>query len=101
MPKKRSYTLSTAAAADLAEIADYTVQQFGAQQAQKYGQELEFGFKQLGLFPLMGKSAEALHPGLRRFELRSHAIFYLPRAHDVYIVRVLHISMDADLHQLL
>jgi toxin ParE1/3/4 len=98
MPKKVSYTLSNQAAEDLSEIARYTVRQFGVDQAKKYGQELESSFGQLATFPLMGKSAEALFPSLRRFEFRSHAVFYLPRADDLYIVRVLHISMDADLH---
>lgn len=95
MPSKPSYLLSTAAADDLETIARYTVKQFGSEQAKQYGAELELGFAQLAEFPLMGKSAENLHPGLRRFELRLHAVFYLPRKSDIYIVRVLHVAMDA------
>lgn len=101
MPKKRSYTLSDKAADDLAEIARYTVQQFGPKQAKQYGLELAAGFEQLAAFPLMGKSAEAFYPELRRFEFRSHAVFYLPISGGVHIVRVLHISMDAELQQVL
>ena len=92
------YRLSAAAADDLAEIADYSFEQFGIEQALQYGDQLEQCMQHLANNPLMGASAEFLAPELRRFEFRSHSIFYCPVADGVRIIRVLHRLMDVDRH---
>lgn len=66
------FRLSTRAAADLGSIARYTIETFGVEQAR----------------------AERLRPGLRRFEHRSHAVFYMQNEDGILIVRILHARMD-------
>jgi len=95
MPK---YRLSNRAATDLAAIADYTIEQFGIEQARRYRDGLETCFLDLAKNPKLGRSAERLAPKLRSFEHQSHVVFYAPEGKGVLIVRVLHASMDPPRH---
>ena len=90
--------LSPRAETDLAEIADYTIETFGVEQARRYRNELEVRFRSLAENPQLGRSVERLGPGLRRFEQRSHVVFYKKHEGGVLIVRVLHARMDAARH---
>ena len=92
------YRLSARAETDLAEIADYTVATFGIEQARRYRNDLESCFEYLAENPRLGRSAESLAPGLRRFEHRSHAIFYAGERSGVLIVRILHTRMNIGRH---
>ncbi len=92
------YRLTSRAEADLAGIADYTIEAFGIEQARRYRDDLEACFRNLAGNPRLGRSAEALAPGLRRFEHRAHAVFYVEDEGRVLIVRILHASMDAPRH---
>ncbi|MFZ0254347.1 MAG: type II toxin-antitoxin system RelE/ParE family toxin [Gammaproteobacteria bacterium] len=92
------YRLSKQAAEDLADIADYTMEQFGIEQARHYRDGLERCFQDLADNPNLGRSAEQLAPKLRRFEHQSHVVFYLLEAENLLIVRVLHASRDATKH---
>lgn len=92
------FRLSPHAEADLAEIADYTIETFGIEQARRYRDDPETCFGSLAGNPLLGRSAEWLSPGLRRFEHRSHAVFYTQEEANVLIVRILHAGMDAPRH---
>ena len=92
------YRLSSCAQADLAGIADYTIETFGLRQARRYRDELETCFCNLAENPRLGRLAERLAPGLRRFEHRSHTVFYTECNGGVLIVRVLHVRMHAPLH---
>lgn len=92
------FRLSPHAETDLAEIADYTIETFGVEQARRYRDELEACFRNLAGNPLSGRSAEWLSPGLRRFEHRSHAVFYTQEEESILIIRILHVGMDAPRH---
>lgn len=90
--------LTARAEADLAGIADYTIETFGIEQARRYRDDLEGCFRTIAENPRLGRSAEALAAGLRRVEHRSHVVFYLVDESGILIVRVLHSSMDAGRH---
>ena len=92
------YRLTLRAEADLAGIAQYTIESFGIEQARRYRDQLEGCFKSLSGNPRLGRSAELLAPGLRRFEHRSHTVFYTEDVYGVLIVRILHAGMDAPRH---
>lgn len=92
------FRLSSHAAADLAEIADYTIERFGIEQARRYRDDLEKCFQNLAENPTLGRSVEQVAPKLRRFEHQSHVVFYAQEEGGVLIVRVLHASMDAPRH---
>lgn len=87
------YRLTSRAGADLAGISDYTIETFGIDQARRYRDELEACFESLAGNPRLGRDASWLVPGLRRFEHRSHTIFFAEEAAGVLIVRILHASM--------
>ncbi len=93
-----AYSLSPKAAADLDEIHEYTILNFGLEQARAYLLGLHERFQTLADNPSRGRSADQLAPMLRRDEVQSHIVFYLPNAEGVLIVRVLHESMDVLRH---
>ncbi len=94
----RELRLSRRAAHDLADIADFTIAEFGVEQARKYRDQFRACFDSLLENPMLGRSAGELAPGLRRIRQQAHVIFYLPTQDAVLIVRVLHQSMDFERH---
>jgi toxin ParE1/3/4 len=43
--------------------------------------------------PFIGRSCDSIRPGLRRFEIGKHVVFYLAQSDELLIVRVLHQQM--------
>ncbi len=81
--------ISLEAENDLDCILAHTVKEWGTHQADRYFGVLEAAFELLAANPLMGGGCDKLHPGLHRFEVESHVVFYLPEPDGVFIVRVL------------
>lgn len=92
------YSLSAKAATDLDGIYEYTICEFGLEQARTYLLGLRKRFEMLAAQPELGRSATELAPDLRRGEYQSHVVFYVPKTGGVRIVRVLHESMDVKRH---
>ncbi len=92
------YRLSRKAATDLNGIYEYTIVNFGLAQAQNYLNGLHDCCGNLARQPTLGRQANQLAPELRRYEHRSHVVFYVLEEDSVTIVRVLHKSMDARRH---
>ena len=86
--------LSRRAASDLAEIADYTIAEFGIDQARRYRDQLDACIRSLLANPQLGRSAKEVAPGLRRIRQQAHVVFYRAMEDQLFIVRVLHHSMD-------
>lgn len=99
MPK---VILSNKADGDLDGIYTYMFHEFGHKfgeaQADIYFGDLKDCLNALANAPRMGRVAEDLAPGLHRFQYKQHTIFYLRRGEDIFIVRVLHHSMDVARH---
>jgi toxin ParE1/3/4 len=92
------YSLSAKAATDLDAIYEYTIREFGLEQARTYLPGLHKRFEMLAAQPELGRSAAELAPDLRRTEYQPHVVFYVPKAGGVRIIRVLHESMDVKRH---
>lgn len=92
------FRLTTRAALDLSEIADFTIQSFGIEQARFYRDGFNNCFEVLAENPQLGRSAAELAPNLRRYEHQSHVVFYIPEDTDILIVRILHQRMDFKQH---
>lgn len=92
------YSLSKKAAADLDGIYEYTILNFGLEQARDYLLGLHERFQSLADHPLHGRSADELAPDLRCSEYQSHVVFYTRKTNGVRIVRVLHESMGVKRH---
>lgn len=83
---------------DTGGIYEYTIANFGLSQAQRYLNVMHERFGDLARQPMLGRAASRLAPNLRRYEYRSHVVFYVPDPEGVLIVRVLHQSMDVQRH---
>ena len=92
------YALSKAAANDLQSIARYTVKNFGAVKAKAYGAGITSCFDIIADNLQIDRVFDRIRPGLRRYDHKSHAIFYIQTDQGVLIVRVLHISQDTQRH---
>ncbi|MBI1287849.1 MAG: hypothetical protein GC178_09740 [Flavobacteriales bacterium] len=93
-----AYRLSVAAATDLEDIFEYGIFQFGLAQAKSYVQAMEQHFLVLSDHIGLGRGADELSKGLKRFTYGSHVIFYMAIPDGVLVVRVLHQSMDFEQH---
>jgi toxin ParE1/3/4 len=85
--------VSVEAEEDIDQIAAYTTSTWGWRQTNKYLAKLEDGFDLLAQSPFVGRFCDSIRPGLRRFEIGKHVVFYLPGPSEVLIVRILHQQM--------
>src|SRR6266852_237051 len=90
------FELTLSADRDLTEIYAYSFRQFGERQADAYLQSLQDCFTLLAEMPNMGRSVDHLRVGYRRFEHKSHSVFYTSIDDGVRIIRVLHQRMDSE-----
>ena len=83
---------------DIGNIARYTIEQFGIEQARTYRDSMIACFQSLAENPGIGTKADYIREGYRRFDHRSHVIFYKSEGPDILIIRVLHERMNAPRH---
>ncbi|HEU5457004.1 MAG TPA: type II toxin-antitoxin system RelE/ParE family toxin [Terracidiphilus sp.] len=95
-----AYRLSRLARLDLIEIADYTVDTWGPQQAYRYLDSLEAFLHQLAQTPEMGRPCNAVRSGYRRMEHEKHVLFYRVEQDAIFISRILHQRMLPSRHLL-
>jgi toxin ParE1/3/4 len=93
-----SYTLSGEADADIENIAEASLRQWGLTRAEKYILGLHETFQMLVEFPDLGRDASHIRSGYRKIETASHSVFYRKIEDGVLIVRVLHQRMDFRWH---
>jgi toxin ParE1/3/4 len=90
--------LSLSAKADLLRIGIYTLETWGAAQAERYLGDLERCAKMLSESPSLGRPCARIRPGLRRFEKGRHVLFFRPLADGILVSRILHHGMTPDEH---
>jgi plasmid stabilization system protein ParE len=66
--------------------------------ADRYLDELDAGLQGCGAEPERGKRRDDVRPGYWSRLIRKHVAFYTVTADQVLVQRVLHGSMDPDLH---
>lgn len=91
---RKIYILSEIADKDLEDIFDYTVDEFGFDQAEKDLLEIEEIFQNLIANPQIGKKRDEIKQDLYSFPKDNHIIFYRILDNHIRIVRVLHGSRD-------
>lgn len=89
-----NYILSTAAATDIVQIADYTIRKFGYLQARKYRESLTSTFELLSRHPEIGRDFSQLGSGWRRHPYYDHNIYYTQSSDGILILRLLHAQQD-------
>ncbi|MCH7936905.1 MAG: type II toxin-antitoxin system RelE/ParE family toxin [Proteobacteria bacterium] len=92
------YILSNKADADLGDIYTYSWRTFGEARADTYFLELRDCLEMLAGSPRLGHAADLILPGLRRHTHASHVVFYTIEENAIFVVRVLHRSMDSERH---
>ncbi len=95
MPK---FLLRPKARQDLENIWFYTLETWGENQADTYIQDLNIAFKSLAKSPEKGRSCEDIRKDYRKHLLGKHVIFYRQIDKGIEVVRILHQSMDVDMH---
>lgn len=91
------FQLSKEAKSDLHSIAIFTENRWGRAQRNLYIKQLDDAFKLLGENYQAGSACEKIRKGYRKFPQGSHVIFYkLGTTANIFIVRILHKSMDLD-----
>jgi toxin ParE1/3/4 len=93
-----SFELTEDAERDIIDIYLYTLQKFGPLQAGKYTSELFGRISDIAAQPSLGRDFSDVHPGTRRSNQASHAIYYRQTGTGVLILRILHQRMDPARH---
>ena len=83
---------------DLLGIWQYSFEQWGELQADKYLDELDSGIKKLADNPEVGIKRDYVRDEYRVLFVGSHAVYYRVTPDTVHIIRVLHGRMDPDRH---
>ena len=92
------YRLSREAESDIGNIARYTIERFGIEQARTYRDSMISCFQSLAENPGFGIKADYIREGYRRFDHRSHVLFYKSEGPDILIIRILHKRLNAPRH---
>ena len=94
----RDVRLSEAARADLLDIWTETLRKWGADQADRYLDDIDRALHDLIENPLMGSDCSDLLQGARRLITGRHVAFYEIEESAIIVIRVLHQSMDVPRH---
>lgn len=90
------FVLSQAAEADLDDIWQYTVATWGVDQAISYTRQFQTAFTRLAAGVVSGRSAEDIRTGYLKITVGKHVAFYLIKAEQIEIIRILHQRMDVE-----
>ena len=88
------YRIAVQARAQILDIEAFTAARFGTYQADAYITGLEKTFELIAAYPRIGRSADELVHGLRRYRYQSHSIYYADNADHVMIRAVFHHAQD-------
>lgn len=93
-----SYRVSNAAKADIRKIGIYTQKQWGKEKRRQYLVEMQGKFSLLAEHPLMMREDCSFTPHIRLCPHAQHLIVYVMDDSGIFIVRVLHGSMNITDH---
>ena len=90
--------IAPAAKADLKDIYQYGLRQWGQAQSESYLAAIKNQFWLLTQQPLVGTERNELLPEVRSLPIESHTLFYRVTVDTVEIIRVLHGRQDPQRH---
>lgn len=95
----RPYLFTAAARKDIVDIGRFTSEKWGKRQRDKYLKQFDDAFKLLARQSDIGRDADDIKPGYKKFSQGSLVIFYRAGTESrIVVVRILHNSMDVDRH---
>jgi toxin ParE1/3/4 len=83
---------------DIENAADYTIDQWGHEQAKTYVLELRSAIEQLATIALRYPVYDKVYPGLHRKRSGMHHIYYLVFGDSVEVLSIIHVQRDPALH---
>lgn len=86
--------LTAAALADLHEINEYGIANFGSDLAGAYSRGFAKAFDRLRSYPRSGSVAHELGHDLRTLRYRQHRLYYVIEGEEVQVLRVIHVARD-------
>jgi toxin ParE1/3/4 len=92
----KGYILSPAAQADLGHIWDYSAQNWGAEQADRYILGIRDACEALADGSKQGRAIDDIRPGYRKLAVASHFLFY--RLTDVNAGEKMHRRAGVKMH---
>ncbi len=92
------FIVSPRARADIEDIWNYTVGQWGERQAEIYLRLLQAAVDAVASDPEVGQTCDDVQPGYRKYRVGSHVMFYRVNPNTVVVVRILHQRMDVGRH---
>src|SRR5215203_4694768 len=97
MPSTRRARLSDEALDDVERLLQYSFEMWGQAQQDEYAAALDGALAAITLYPEIRRAVVWLLPGLRRYPVLQHMIYYLYDRHtdELHVARILHVRMDA------
>jgi len=92
------YSLSREAEADLDDIFRYSIETFGLKQAERYYLALEECLQRVAEASALGRMVVGRSRTFFQYNCQRHGIFYITADDGVFVVRVLHLTMDLNRH---
>lgn len=86
--------VSPQAQRDIEDIRSYTVQSWGANQADIYLGKIEDAFYSLLDNPEIGRERNDVKAGYRSIVIEKHVLFYKIKKSEIYILGIPHARMD-------
>ena len=93
-----SYQLTEDAEEDVEGIYEYSILNFGLQQARDYVNGLHRCFGNLADSPRLGRDYSHVKANVLRFEYQSHSVYYTITADGILVLRILGASIDPGRH---
>lgn len=90
------YRLSPRARRDLETIWEYSFEQWGVEQANRYIDKIIAKFEVIAAGPLLLPACDHIRNGYRRGLVERHMIYFRVNAQIIVIMRILHSQMDAN-----
>jgi toxin ParE1/3/4 len=88
--------LSPSARSDLRNILNYSGQQWGGSQRERYRKRLNDGLNDIAAFPLIGRMRPEFGEGARSQKVDAYIVVYKPRGDRIVISRILHQRQDIE-----
>jgi toxin ParE1/3/4 len=90
--------LTPRAKADLDENWDYTEENWGSEQAERYIRLIGAAIQTVAASPKLAKACHHIREGYRKYPAGSHIIFFRVVDGGIDVVRILHRRMDFERH---
>ena len=82
---------------DISDIWDYTVETWGLDQADRYTDDIEATCDHLASGTKRGREVD-IRAGYLKYLVGKHFVFFRHADTGIHVIRILHQSMDTDLH---